>query len=944
MRRPVELALGEAPLDFVSGPPGVSHDGFLFSETWAAVADALVNDPALALAPLKTLRDRRFIAPVGRDGKGWPPTALPTLFKALDAARAVSKTSPTLAAEIWGTAVLLLGAWARWHSDWKTIGDGQNGMDTAAVLKNIIHVVVRDAGNVKRHACDNPSTFHVPGGPSGPVPALCLACVASSPNASHEIRAVAFDAALEVLAENKTYEFSQDNNPKAQPTQRILPAFASAQDARALASAFVYLAHACELMDDFKSLAANARRLAETVWPLWRGDGLVGFRYQTNCSVDGASASAASAAAQRAGLLVSRAVHLCALRFPEVTKTFVSIANEVLTTNDGTDPMAPCAAYAASGVLLACRRPPPDQNELHVDLEVIRQVSSALEAAARRSARLASSESLADAVAKAFCVAANGADVNAAAQNVRHLRVDSSAARLEWSVMCAGALCASRLVAERVFVGAVDEVSSENSNARLRDACASAMVGGAYRSVCVSLAVLSSAFVMNMDPPSASALVASAGASPLARNAGELIELCCVDAARSGTGGTFPTWVLREATRKFAADVSAGYTGFCARAPRSWRDKLDPAMTLPPFAAARAAVTTACEYLTKIGFPKGPDWDATQNDTQNDSDSFRIGALRVAADALSNLEFARGADFDTVSSSFGGAIQRSASHGRYALALTRMAAALSDVSPVGDGFRNALALELVPAVAQNGLTWDAIADARAHVLLRLFPYAAPGLAGSLDLGTGGTLDVGSQHSRTEQATRTESIFTTTLRLAFRYLNHPRAAIARTAHIVFASSFRASPELTVQLHFLPYLEKSLGLFPVNTPTAPFVAGVGVVAEQGGGTENGRTIVASAIEKIVAKCVELERETSVVPNDEKGAAATTLRRLVFSLLPLVDRNLVPDAFRGSENAVLMSTNKNTRMGAYADLVESILSIGDVARKSEATQWALRLRAKI
>jgi hypothetical protein len=34
----------------------------------------------------------------------------------------------------------------------------------------------------------------------------------------------------------------------------------------------------------------------------------------------------------------------------------------------------------------------------------------------------------------------------------------------------------------------------------------------------------------------------------------------------------------------------------------------------------------------------------------------------------------------------------------------------------------------------------------------------------------------------------------------------------------------------------------------------------------------------------------------------------------------------------------------MGAYADLVESILSIGDVARKSEATQWALRLRAKI
>jgi hypothetical protein len=35
---------------------------------------------------------------------------------------------------------------------------------------------------------------------------------------------------------------------------------------------------------------------------------------------------------------------------------------------------------------------------------------------------------------------------------------------------------------------------------------------------------------------------------------------------------------------------------------------------------------------------------------------------------------------------------------------------------------------------------------------------------------------------------------------------------------------------------------------------------------------------------------------------------------------------------------------RLAAYADLVRSVMAIGDVARKGAATQWALRLRARL
>ena len=144
MIRPVDLALGEPHVDLRSGPPPkvLSGDAFLFAETWAAAADALARDPALALAPLRALRDRRFVRP--RPGaNGWPDAAVPTLFAALDASRSCAAASPTLAGELWGAAAGLLAAWARWHAPRSVVSEtnGAGGAASAAAAATLSRVV-----------------------------------------------------------------------------------------------------------------------------------------------------------------------------------------------------------------------------------------------------------------------------------------------------------------------------------------------------------------------------------------------------------------------------------------------------------------------------------------------------------------------------------------------------------------------------------------------------------------------------------------------------------------------------------------------------------------------------------------------------------------------------------------------------------------------------------
>ena len=151
---------------------------------------------------------------------------------------------------------------------------------------------------------------------------------------------------------------------------------------------------------------------------------------------------------------------------------------------------------------------------------------------------------------------------------------------------------------------------------------------------------------------------------------------------------------------------------------------------------------------------------------------------------------------------------------------------------------------------------------------------------------------------------------------------------------------------------------------------------VVAECGGATRRSRDAVAAGARALVERAKRLDAfsSSSAVSSDvdtnaenanqhaehartKNAKNARTLRRLVFALLSLVDHALVPDVQSAAEEAVLSVCPHRRaadeegnggavapRLAAYADLVRSVMAIGDVARKGAATQWALRLRARL
>ena len=221
------------------------------------------------------------------------------------------------------------------------------------------------------------------------------------------------------------------------------------------------------------------------------------------------------------------------------------------------------------------------------------------------------------------------------------------------------------------------------------------------------------------------------------------------------------------------------------------------------------------------------------------------------------------------------------------------------------------------------------------------------------------------------------------------MSHQSPGFARAAHLALAASFRAAPAATVPDAFAPYVERSLerlyasgGVFSsldAARALAPveeaFASTVLVVAECGGATRRSRDAVAAVARALVERAKRLDAfsSSSAVSSDVDTNAenanqhaerrttyaknARTLRRLVFALLPLVDHALVPDVQSAAEEAVLSVRPHRRaadeegnggavapRLAAYADLVRSVMAIGDVARKGAATQWALRLRARL
>jgi len=1024
MIRPVELALGEPHVDLRSGPPPrvLSGDAFLFAETWAAAADALARDPALALAPLRALRDRRFVRP--RPGaNGWPDAAVPTLFAALDASRSCAAASPTLAGELWGAAAGLLAAWARWHAPRSVVSEtnGAGGAASAAAATTLSRVV--DVVAAARDAFSSVG-FHVPGGPLGPMPALCLACVAASPAAPRETRARALASALETL-------------------NRLAPenAFASAAEARALAASFAY---ACAAAEDLhtathavsvESLDAHgdahgnvpgwidATSLARVFFPLWRG---VGKPF--------ASAENLSAAAQRAGLLLARAAHATARRsFPRIAASLARNARDVLVRSErllgeprgsplAIPPGHSGAAFVAAGTLLACRRPVPDGAEATaLDGDVSRGAKSAqssstdataldvgalrvaeahaaeaVVAAAAVSAALAADDALADAVADASSrgsrVSFEGVSnheenlISSRTTDATMTMAKTSLVAAAWSALAAGALSASRCVAERAFDSDASSFFEHDIDATRRvgkQTCFFAVVSGAYRFAAAPLLVAAKCARARTDPASASAAVASARAAPLAARAHALIDLACGELARGRTRGegSFAALSPRgrfaaRATARFARDAHEGYAFFLASTPAEWRGALDAASVWPALADARLAVVVACEHLTALALEEeDPDRDS-ERASGNDIETLRVSLSVAACDALAYVEFARGPAFDAHMSRRGqietrAVLRAQMGSARYALALTRLAAALGADSPAGAALRKRFALESVPEVPEGSPPSASLVprDSRANVFLRLVPYFASGAFGNAP----GSL-----------------VTARALPLALHYVSHQSPGFARAAHLALAASFRAAPAATVPDAFAPYVERSLErlyasgsrVFSFSSldaarASAPveeaFASTVLVVAECGGATRQSRDAVAAGARALVERAKRLDAFSSssafssdVDTNAENAEHAErrtknaknarTLRRLVFALLPLVDHALVPDVQSAAEEAVLSvcpyrrageegNGGANApRLAAYADLVRSVMAIGDVARKGAATQWALRLRARL
>ena len=991
----------------------------MFAETWAAAADALSRDPALALAPLRALRHRRFVRP-HPGANGWPDAAVPTLFAALDASRSCAAASPTLAGELWGAAAGLLAAWARWHAP-RVVHSANDGASVGtaaaagATLSRVVDVVARDvfraSNDTASHTHDStgllPEKVHVPGGPLGASPALCLACVAASPAAPRATRARALASALEALA-------------LAEPRF----AFAAPADARALAAS---LAYACEAAADIHrgdvgGEAAFAEAFSRAFFPLWRSDGArlgetVGEAGEAS-ETWGAAASAASAAAQRAGLLCVRAAHATARRsFPRIAASLARTARDATRPGSASEPffsgVSPGhagAAFVAAGVLLACRRPffdeaSPEGDFAHagsiatknaLDVDALRvaetRAAEAVEAAARVSASLAADDALADAVAETRRPPRVGFAVGASATRTASLRA-------AWAALAAGALSASRCLAERAFDAesfARDETRRDGERAKKQKrACFFAVVSASFRFASAPLAALrkcavSGGALPDVDPASASAAAAAARSAPLAARAHALIDLACEarasDVARDARGADASreeAAFLARATARFARETHEEYAAFLAATPARWRGALDPAATRLAFAEARLAATVACDRITAI---------ALDGSSRDDADGQAPGVslLVAACDALARVEFARGF---SQHKAFDAAAQTAST--RYALALTRLAAALGADSATGAAFRERFALDLVPE-APTGPSMgtaelkpgrrvfvDALFDARANVFLRLAPYAASGAFGD---APGGLL-------RARVAP-----------LAAHHVSHPSPARARAAHVALAAVFRAAPGDTVPEFFPPYVERSLerlydvsvgapassaeaaeaggagGLagalseFTESSDSEAFAATVFVVAECGGGTAESRAAVAAAARALVERAARLDAaaraqaargEKAVSRRNEKNAR--TLRRLVFSSLPLVDHALVPDVQRAAEEAVLRCADfaargsrglkaktesegeggggePSPRLAAYADLARSVMAIGDVARKGAATRWALQLRARI
>ena len=959
--RPFEISSGEPFADVASTtPPNLAA---LVSEAWRAAGGALSRDPALALAPLRFLRGHRFAPP------RWPPDAAPTLVSALDKAEECARASPSLANELWDTAAILLATWARWRST----DHPANVSDVRATLARVLTVVRDRALDARRHRrarTHHPRAAH-PGNladpaaaepnpaselPSklGPTPALVLACVAAAPPCDTHLRldallALVHLAGSDSAARRTSTTFSAPSPADARPR--------SLGDAQNLAAAFAYALSAAEALDAHAGVDGVAARARD-----------VTLAFARTCR---ASGFADAFFAQRVGAtLIAGFKTLKPKRYcPRAASAAAATARDALASSaDGASAdgaSADAAGFAFVAGALASSAGGADA-----------VAEDAMRTAVAMTIRITADDTLPDRVARAwtwttpsgFVGDGDGSSValgdgpgpptpgprpglgfgfepgaepgsptvDPTLPPPPARSVDDDVAR--FCAVAAFAVSARACLADRAYP---TDAAFADASIRAAAACLRA-----------PFALLTSLEDARAEPSAAAALVRLATLAPSASLAPSLLTLVATRLNES------PTLRVRSASTtiafasRFARRFHESYRGFKRRADPRWIAAMDPDAIRPAFIGV---------FRATIGFALVAPMTTARD-------------VVAAAEAAAAVEFARAPD------------------PRYAPALQRIANAMSADHPVARAARLAFVAEAFPdereldmpvagtmtgtgpgrvddaSVRDVGVAWrdDDVFGTRLHLLLRLLPFAA---AGPVHLGDNGGGDrTEDEPSRRRFASGSGSgSLSRAMPTALRCVGHPRAAIARAAHVAHVAAFRSHPE-THEVWFLPYLDAALERFPGNTPGEPFVAAVGAVAQRG---SPGSRLAVEAARRVVRRAKALDDLASVAGSsptfgpggaaaesaasasararEHARAAAATLRRLVFGLVALVDHELVPELRDACEAAVMGAgvrgfESRSGRIAAYEDLVDGVLAIGDYARKSDAVRWALRLRSRI
>ena len=910
---PLELSLGEPFEDVSFNPAGTSASSA--KKAWDDAASSLARDPAVALAPLRFLAANRFGVP-----DPWPVEAPRFLLDALAVANATATSSPSLASDIWSLGAILLGTWARWRSERHPGGTSEAREILGAIARTIREHAARAHDGAGRKLANAPFAASQ----LGATPVLTLACVASAPLCPRETRAGALRdvARIAGLAVNNGGIGGTGGIGGGVGGVGPYPGTLTRPESSAqrLVAAFVYATSAA---DD----PVYITQLCASVFPAWRG-------YRNGPSANDSPEDAV--ASQTSGLLLTRAVQATAATFPDAAASLASTARAVLrgapidrgegetSLNLGPRPdeCRSAAAYVAAGLQLATRRGALRRRDADRRTRGIASVTSARTPSARasRSRRVPRGEVFRARRRRRRDVGERGSHES---DRGRRRRDANQGGRRS-----SGELGARSMVHRDVVRARARPVPSvRRDTPRRRVGRAGSHLGRYQRivrggRVCVTR-------VGEVEVGSGKSVRARRGVRaraprqtrPRDRDAGGRASRGATRVGRRfrrrfGKTGVGSIHSFANRARELAVAVHDAFRGFKSIAPTTWQRSLDASATHPAFQGPFLAALALLRGVPLLSPGASAD---------------DVSPALAAIDALARLEFARTPD------------------PRYATLLRDVANALASDDARSARLARATCETLFPdpvaeldAICGGGVAWsdDDALGSRAHLLLRLVPYAAPRLAGPGGADPGVADPGGAEEGASVLADRV-------MPCVERCLAHGRDALVRAAHVAAVAIFRSHGRSRATQRWFPsYLNRSLEMFPHRTPAEPFVAAIGTVAMYG---ELGSRLPCLAAAGAADRAAALDRVGDASSMD----AASSLRRLVFGLLALVDHAVVPEMRAIAESAMMSAGRggrdagevKAARARAYDDLVAGgVLACSDYGRRNSLVQWALRCKSML